>query len=383
MDGTYVYVLTFYDENSGIESAPSAPTEEYTVGPTGEVSFVDLPVSADPQVTHKRLYRIGGNSTVYTLVAAIPNGTIAYTDTEADADIGPGILETAGTAPAPDGLTHLAEYNGMLFGALGPRLYFSQVGKPGSWSELGFLVYARTVIGAAKVPNGLIVLTDSEAYLVTGQNQDNLRSRLVDSEQGCVAWESIRSFGNAAVWVSRFGICASAGGEATVLSLDALGERRFSPRSSAVLNRVYYMLDSDSFVYAMDSRFNLTFKEFDFGVSSLATKLDALYGWNSDAVLELLSSSESLPWHYKSPRFIEGSASELKAYKKFYLNYVGNVNVKIYIDDVEVYNSTFNDKGHVELQVPTKDQRGSYVQFELQGVGEVLELEYLAEGAKR
>lgn len=332
LDGTYTYVLTYYDAVSGIESGPTKPTEEFVVGPTGEVGFIDLPVSTDPQVTDKRLYRVGGTGTAYTLVATIPNGTVVYTDTAADVDIGPGALDTVGFAPAPNGLTFIAEYNGMLFGTLGTRLYFTPVGLPGSWSELNFLVYARTLIGAAKVPNGLVVLTDSEAYLVTGQNSDNLRSRLIDSEQGCVAWESIRSFGNAAVWASRYGICASSGGEATVLSLDPLGELQLAPRSSAVLNRVYYVLDSSGTVYAMDSRFGLVFKTYELGVSSLATKLNALYGWNPDSVVQLLASEETrLPWRYQSPRFVEGSSSELKAYKKIYMQYVGNVNIAISI----------------------------------------------------
>lgn len=384
LSGTYTYVLTFYDINSGIESGPTDPTEEYTVGPEGEISFLDLPVSADPQVTHKRLYRVGGANTLYTLAAEIPNATVVYTDTKADVDLGPDLLQTEGYTPAPNGLTFIAEYNGMLFGCEGPRLYFTPVGLPGSWSVFNFLTYARTVIGCAKVPNGLLVLTDTEAHLVTGQTHTTLRSRLVDSEQGCVAWESVQAFGNTAVWVSRFGICASSGGEALVVSLDRLGPVRFSPQSSAVINKVYYMLDSSGTVTAMDSRFTLTFKNYNFDVSSLAPKINELYGWTSDGVYHLLDEAAApLEWFYKSPRFVEGGSSELKAYKKFYMYSLGTVNVKILIDNEEVYDSTFTEEGEHELQVPTDDQRGQFVQFELSGTGEVYELEYLAEGAKR
>lgn len=381
LDGTYSYVLTFYDSTAGIESGPSPVSEDFVVTSPGRVDFAALPVSADPTADKKRLYRIGGTLTAFTLVTELPNATVAYSDTQSDVAIVGEILTTQSDLPAPSTLTHLAQYNGMLFGANGYELNFTPVGAPTAWPAAFGIRYPSRVVGSAATPNGLVVLTVDKTYLITGTDPSNLRSRTLDERLGCVSMESIQEFGPTAVWVSRAGICASGGGQVEILSLDLLGEREYSPVSSAVTNRRYFFTDASGITVCMDARFKLCFYELEFNVRTLASAGLDLYGWSPDGFYKLMADpNELMPFSYKSPRFVEGASSNLKSYKKIYIYAKGDIIINVYINDSLVLTKVLvGEKSH-EFQVPAEKQRGYFIQFELSGKGEVYELEYVAGG---
>lgn len=378
LTGTYSYVMTYYNSTLQVESGPTPISAD--IAPTAQqVQLTGLDVSADPQVDQKRIYRVGGAVSSYLLVNTITNATTVYVDNKADDDLGAAISTSDPVyLPAENGFTHIAEYNGMLFAASGNDLRFTPVLVPTAWPATYSLKYPRPVIGSAKVPNGLLVLTDSATYLVTGTNPDNLASRIVDTVQGCTAWQSIREFGNIAVWTSKYGICVSSGGEAEVISRDKLGPVAFAPLSSAVVDRVYYLLNSDGVITAMDSRYSLVFYEIDADVNSLASKVDELYGWTADAVYKLLDpTADPLSMTWESPHYIEGGYSELKGYKKVYAAVEGTLTIKIYLDGVLTNTHTVTDDLTAELAVTQTEQRGSHISFVVTGTGTLHELEWM------
>lgn len=79
LQGEYSYVVTF-DNDDGHESLASPASEFITVNKR-QVNLSDIPVSADPQVTRKHIYRYGGPLDTYSRVATILNATTTWADT--------------------------------------------------------------------------------------------------------------------------------------------------------------------------------------------------------------------------------------------------------------------------------------------------------------
>ncbi len=377
LNGTYQYFLTYYNSTAGIESGPSTNGVEYVVTSPGHIDLTVLAVSTDPQVDKKRLYRIGGSLTTAALVVELANSTTSYSDTLADNAIVGDLLVSTLYLPAPTTLTHISQYNGMLFGADGYYLRFTPIAVPHAWPTFNSIRYANKVIGSCATPNGLLVFTTKQTFLVSGNRPDQLMNRIVDSTNGCVSWESIQEFGKAAIWVSKQGVCASTGGELLVVTLDALGEVTFSPLSSAVIGKVYYMLDSSGVTYAVDTRFGTVIKDFDFPCSTLAVKDTDLFGWSADGVVQLLANPDvNATFKYTSPRFVEGASTALKSYKKIYIYSEGDIIIRCLIDNKLVTTRTLTGSTSHEIKIPEESQRGHFIQFEIEGTGEVFELEY-------
>lgn len=377
LDGTYTYVITFYNSTLGIESGPSPVSAEQPVTSPASINLTSIPVSTDPQVDKKFIYRIGGDLTSYTRVIDIANATTSYTDSIADNAVEGTILATSINEPAPTTLEHIAEYNGMLFGVEGVNLHFTPVGIPHSWPSSYVIRYPHKTIGTAKAANGLLVFTSKQVHVVTGTDYTNITSRVLDTRQGCVSWQSIQEFGQIVIWASNNGFCISSGGNTEVVSLGVLGEFQPNIVSSAVLNKVYYALDTSGLLYIFDNRFSPIFRTADVDVSTLATDNNNLFGWFAGAVLQLFSDPNTLlTFTYTSPRFIEGSATELKSYKKIYVFSEGSIIINVLIEDQVVVSKQLTTKGLNEFQLPAEKQRGCYIQFVIEGTGEVLELEY-------
>lgn len=376
LDGTYTYVQTYYNATDGIESAPSPASAELTVTTAKRISFTGLPVSADPQVTHKRLYRIGGLLTEYALVVQLTNATTVYTDDDADDSIPGDLLTTVGHLPAPNTLEHLAEHNAMLFGANGNELRFTPVGLPTAWPAAYGISFPDSVVGSCSTPVGLLVFTRGRTYIVSGTDPSLLHRRLLDSKQGCVAWQSIQEFGSTAIWVSAEGICTSGGGAVEVVSRSRLGQLSLAPVSSAATDSVYYVLDSSGDAYILDNRHEPCFRTATLDVNTFAAKGNDVYAWSSDGVYKLFSGSGFLPVEYLSPRFIEGAFTDIKSYKKIYIFCEGDIIVEVYIDDKLATSKVLTGKANHTVSIPEEKQRGSYIQFRITGVGEVSEIEY-------
>ena len=140
-NGTYQYLYTFYNSDDGTESAPSPLSDELTAT-SGNIDITLPDVSTDPQVTKKRLYRVGGNITQFTLVVELDANITTYLDKLKDTDLDGRLLESDNFNEAPIGLQFLSESYAMLFGAIGSSLRFTPIGKPNAWPpeyELQFI----------------------------------------------------------------------------------------------------------------------------------------------------------------------------------------------------------------------------------------------------
>ena len=373
--GTYQYVYTFYNSEDGTESKPSSVSTELEVE-GGFVRVTGIQASSDPQVDKVRIYRVGNNIAKFTLVDVINNGTSSYDDKLRDTSVDGRLLESDNYYEAPSGLKYLTESYAMIFGAVDSTLRFTPIGRPNAWPVEYSIEFDADITGIGPVANGLLVFTEDRSHIVTGTGPLLLAQQPLRGDQGCIAHDSIQQVeGGSLIWASKDGLCTSSGNNVISLTKPYLDSISLSPVSSEVLNEVYYCVNSDGSILAWDYRFTPVVKNLSLGIETITKKGGELYGWSAGKFYKLFQSNE-LTFKYKSPRFIEGTFTESKTYKKVYIRSEGNIIINIIIDDIQVASRNLSGKETHVIQVPQDKQRGYSIQFELEGKGVVHEVEY-------
>lgn len=376
-NGTYQYVYTYYNVNDGSESAPSDISLELKAS-SGFIRLTLPDTSLDPQVTHKRIYRVGNNLALFTLVDEVAANVTTYDDTLSDINVDGRTLQSENYFEAPTGLKYITESYAMLFGALGNQLRFTPIGVPTAWPPEFSLQFDDDITGIGAVANGILVMTLKRTHLVTGTGPSSLSSQTLRGDQGCISHDSIQQVeGGAIVWASQDGLCVSSGNNPKNITKYQLGDIKFNPTSSAVHNEVYYLHNNDGIIFIWDYRFEPVFKQLDLGVEYIQEANGAMYGWSQGQLFTLLDSDENLSFTYSSPLFVEGSFTERKTYNKFFVYSVGQIEFKVYIDNVLVMTKNFTGEGLQEFKIPQDFQVGYYLHFEASGTGEVKEVEYV------
>lgn len=375
--GTYQYVYTYYNSADGTESAPS-PLSAELEAEGGVIEVTDITPSSDPQVTNIRLYRVGGNIAQFTLVTELDATATDFTDNLSDTEIDGRLLSSDNYSAAPTDLRYLAESYAMLFGAVGDNLRFTPIGKPNAWPPEYSIAFEDTITGIGPVANGVIVCTKFKTYIVTGTGPLSLAQQSLSGDQGCVAYESIQQIGPSLIWASAEGLCVSSGNNVTNITKDKLGRLNLIPVDSVVDDEVYYCHNSDGSTLAWDFRFGNIPKYLALDIAQVSVANSELYGWSNGEMFKLFQSANNLPLTYVSPRFVEGTITELKTYKKFHIYAKGDIILKILINDAVVFTKSLTGENDFQLQVPQEKQRGNFIQVEITGTGEVYEYEYVA-----
>lgn len=369
--GVIQYVTTFYNSLTGAESAPSPLSDEEDFGVNGSLNtlLTDIPTTTDPQVTDIRLYRIGGNLTNFSLVATIPLNAISWYDFN---KIDGRVLTTSGYGVPDKAMKYITESNSMLFGAVGTKLYFTLIDKPYAWPALYFINFGHEITGIVSTSQGLLVMTRRKTYVVSGTSPSTLSKDLLSGSQGCVNHKSIQQFGASAIWVSEDGICVMSGGVIQVMSKVALGKINIAAVVSALHDEVYYVMDNLRQIYVADFRYGPIFKKLSLPFSSITVGADRLYGWTGGLLHELFQSEEYSKFHYKSPLFIEGRATQNKYCKNVYLYVNGDIIIKVYLNGQLSIEKRFTGNDNMQLKLPDKNCLD--IQFEIEGTGEVREI---------
>lgn len=373
LSGVYQYVMTYYNETIGSESGPSPVSDEINISEGGTVVLNNLPISSDNQVTHKKLYRVGGNIAAFTLVTTLANSVTSFTDDVVDTELKNEQLASVAASQAPAGLAFLQTAYAMLFGAVDNKLRFTPIGEPTSWPETYFLEFEAPITGIAPVGTGVLVFTKFRTHIVTGTGPTTLSKYLLSGDQGCIAHESVQLVGNEAVWASTDGICRSSGNRPTVMTKALLGKLELTPFDSCVYDETYYLVENDKSVLAIGDG---VFKNFTFDVNTLNVANDKLYGFRSGELVEIFGGDEPYTFNYKSGKLTEGSFTIIKNYKKIFIYSEGYVKINIIIDGESAVVKEFTTTDSHVVQIPQQLQRGSYIQFEIEGTGKVHEIEY-------
>lgn len=381
LSGTYSYVYTYYNEVDGTESAPS-PLSEIEVTDS-QVVITAIQSSSNLQVTHIRLYRLGGTLTQYTLVEELFNSTISltYIDNLSDSQIvGQHILDSYENFIPPSNLKYLTLAYSMLFAGLKDKLYFSGITTPDYWSRTNYIDFDEDITGIGETSSGLLVFTENKTYIITGTTPLTFTKYLLNGENGCINHRTIQFISNTLLWVSKNGVCSSNGGEVTILTLPKVGIIRDKTINAIVCSGIYLLSFVDR-ILLLDFRYNLCIRELNY-TGWLVSNNNRPYLKKTDTstLLELCHNSIPSSMHYKSPIITEGRYSELKYYKDFYISYEGDITLKVYIDDTAVLDTVL-DPAKRQFNLKSLSSIAGYgVTIEILGTGKVFEIDFKAVG---
>ena len=385
----YDYVYTYYNINDGTESKPS-PSAELDLAGSGTVAIIigNIKQPIDPQITHIKVYRLGGHLTDYSLVETLDinsltwtSGVTSWTDDVSEINIEGDILTSWDNDTPPANLKYITKYLTMLFGAEGNTLYFTKPAYPNYWPN--YIIFDDIITGIGPTANGLLIFTKYETYILVGTTPDNMYRYLLNGAYGCIEHNTIKYTNNTLLWMSEEGICASNGGEIIVLTKNKLGKLAITPINAEVYDEQYFLQHSNGII-VIDFRlkelgFNI--REYSINSEYLHKSENKLYSYYNGYIYEWYTGNE-LQLQYKSPALTEGFISMLKQYKVVYISYKGDFTVNIYIDGnlVNSYTMSAQNIKTDEVKIPTDLQEGYYFEIECIGTGVIYEIEFKVAG---
>ncbi len=393
VSGILQYLYTYYNILDGTESAPSPLSEEIDV--TSAIVGVTCPPSDDPQVTHAKVYRVGG-----TLLGLTEVGELEYTgfnETYVDGtpaiDVSGALLNSQLHTAPPEGLRFLKHVYGIFIGAVDDKFYFTlDIGNPNYWPSTYYINFDSDITGLAIAGSGILVFTKYKTYIITGTNASTFVKYVVSEDQGCISSDSIVERGSQVLFFSSDGLCTSSGTDVKVISRPKLGKLGYQTLGKAVIHDdVYHIIVQPKGILAFDFRYLPAFTWYDSGeprffhYDSLVVGEDKLYG-SYGGVLEELFTGDKQEYTYKTGVLTEGSASMLKSYKSVYVasSLTAPVDqadasvISIYIDgELVVSRQLYPGTSH-EIKIPQAKQQGYSMQYKIEGKSDIYEIEYKA-----
>jgi hypothetical protein len=254
----YSYVVAYGNSASGEIS--NATTPSANTGPFTNKAYVGVPVvaSTDPQVNQIRVYRTtdsgGGNQFFEIANSPFANTTATIQDTTPDLSL--QVTSQAeinlGNTPPPAGLVNLEYFAGRMWGSTNNLLWastgpetISGTAPNSNWNPLFQWVIPGVIVRNVTGPNGMLVFTQDDCYIVRGTDITNYTVNEFVKDFGIRSYNAVDTDGtNLYVFTSdRQFICVSASG-ANDLGLP-IGDQLLNVNPNTVYVRVNrYGLDS-------------------------------------------------------------------------------------------------------------------------------------------
>ena len=225
---SYVVTLITRFGEEGPPSAPSTPmlrwamVEDAPAG--GNLTLALPPVPSGPHdIVSKRIYRTE-SSGVFQEVATVPAATGSFTDDVLSEQLGVPLPSLEWDMPDERmvGLTALP--GGYMAGFFDNTLCFSEAFRPHAWPVSYQIAIPEQVVGIAAVAGGLVVATNGRPHMITGSSPAGMADSLLDELLPCVARRSLVDMGEYALYASPNGLVAVGGGEAKLLTEQAISK---------------------------------------------------------------------------------------------------------------------------------------------------------------
>ena len=415
--GVYTYAFTIVD-SSGIESAPVIRTSEVSLVNKDNAAIkliISLSNFSSWQTTHPtmvgiNIYRAGGDNPTFNLIAESINtssdsvwtdATNAYwADTVADIDVSRIELTTFENIPPPDDIDMLLELKGTFWASWGKRVYFSQTGSPEFWGALDYVALDKACTGLGKFGDSVMALTKTSAYIINGNNRDNVSLQRLPFNQGCISKHSIVNIDSYLVWASMNGICLFDGSTIKVITKGTLAWDEFGRLGNTTYDS-YGDTEKWSSGSGFDIKYAVGYQDKYYGVfnngimiidlanglkvSSIAMEnvVSVAYNYddnflyaitdNGDSTYDVyaqLSVDSMMEATWKTGRLSEGSVNVRKQYRRIEID--GEpTSVTVYVDGIQVYriekqNRFFLPSGIIGLDI----------QFEIKTISEIRGMKY-------
>lgn len=209
-NGTYEARVTYYNSSTGHESS-AGPTSATVTVANKHISWTNIPISADAQVTSRKLYiRNTATQPVFYFVGTIAdNTTTIYDSNLLDSSLTVLGPDTDSNDPPPSGIKYLAWHRSRMFVANDTAVYFSPIEDPESFdpddTEPVNPDDSQKITGLAAIFNVLVIFKSNSMYALVGNDPTDWEVQLIDPNYGCVAHRSIYVANNKLYWWSQQG----------------------------------------------------------------------------------------------------------------------------------------------------------------------------------
>jgi len=189
-----------------------------------------------------RIYRTntGTQSTGFQYVgeAAITAGT--YVDVVPSSQLAEVLSTTEWQGPPDDleGLTDMG--NGILAGFADNTLYFSEPYLPHAWPTANAVPIASEIVGIKASPQGLVVGTDENPYIVQGTSPNAMRPIRLTSRQSCASRRSMVEMEGYVIYASPDGLMAVDGNDVINLTEETHDRADWQLLQPALMVGFYY-----------------------------------------------------------------------------------------------------------------------------------------------
>ena len=237
---TISYVVTFVDA-WGAEGPPSVPSASIDRVRDTSVNLTSLPTAPVGNYNFgsgalKRIYRsnAGTAGANYQFVTEVAIATTSVTDSTANEDLGEILPSLTWIGPPDDdtaiypdgpmlGITALP--NGVLAGFAGKTLVFSEPYLYHAYPLDYRISFDEPIVAIAAISSGLLVVTDTKPYVVTGISPAAMAVTNLDAKQACVSKRGMVDMGRYAIYPSPDGLVLVEG-QNVVLVTDQLFTRK-------------------------------------------------------------------------------------------------------------------------------------------------------------
>ena len=383
LNGTYTYAIT-YTYDSIFESPPCTFV---SVSPTNQnvvVTYADTPPAG---VTHRNIYRLGGINPTFNWVGTTAVATASFTDNIHDFDISRRELVTYNNDTAPTGLDMLVEIQGTFFGALGGKVYFSREGQPEYWNAYSYVQFPKTITGLGVFGNSVIAFTDSNMYLVSGSNINNISMIKLPFDYGCKNKRTVQNIEGRLIWVSalddRDAICVYDGSSVNIINnfnkisytpvlgsttynnytTETYDDYVFNINTSIVSNRKYFLFMSGR-TAIVDAENALKVYYMEDNITAAYSKNNSLYvGMSNDVYEYYPDASTYRNVEYKTGDIDNGNMTKVKHYRYLKINAIGTYSVSVFVDGKLICTQT------TEKDFLPTDTYGKYISFLIESTG--------------
>ena len=193
LTGVYSYKVIYVSKYGHLSNAGPASVD-ITAASHEQINLTRIPLSPDPQVTARRVYRTVGNGSVWLFLDEIlDNVTTTYTDFVADGSLGNETAPQAGdfsddnSIPPQAGI--VKTWKKTIFLAGDPQnpytLYYSEDNEPESFPIINAFELDAKITAMYESYAGLVVETETGKWQVIGDNPDFSLDKIVEG-MGCV-----------------------------------------------------------------------------------------------------------------------------------------------------------------------------------------------------
>lgn len=227
-NGTYELRVAYKNDNTGHISSASDSAAATVVVTNEAIDWANIPVSADPQVTHVLLLvRNVATQRQFYVADTVTNGTTTATTSILDENLVVVAPTTTNRNPPVSGIKYCVVYRGRLVVATSEFIYWSKIDQPEAFDPFfvdGIDSSGDPITGLAVNQDTLLVLKDDRTFSIIGDLGGSYKVTPVDSNIGCVAHKTIVNAGKDTYWWSRQGIVKYSDGNIVRVGMSTYGD---------------------------------------------------------------------------------------------------------------------------------------------------------------